>query len=447
MNNQEQQQLSEFFLGGMESAFITSIIGMGMSLYFKNFQFNAQKNSKTIINSDANISDLIQYLQKSDAEKNNFLKALNDSLVGDGEYTVVGQIKMIRFDINEKFKSVEKILQDNNQQMLNAFENFAETLAENNSKLFIEALNETMKDFNQKLSEQFGENFKQLNIAVGRLLEWQENYKQTVEIVTKDLQLTFEGIESVKNSIAEIEKSANSMTESSKQIQNLIVTANFYENKLQQVLQEIQTLGANANTSVDNLNEKIIGTTENVTELTKQIIFAGNKTLAEISEVANENSVFFKKVLNQFGTEIQNYTEQAAQDVNSHINSTTDNLNEKLQATLIKTNNMTASINSFGNTTLNKISNATEETITSMQKMAVEFHNESFKITSETAEKMNEMMLANDKNFQESLETLGKAMLQISKKFAQDYEPLANELKKIVEISKQVKQLSKGGLF
>ena len=119
----------EKLLGGMESAFVTSIIGMGMSLYFKNFQFNAQKNSKTVINSDANISDLIQYLQKSDAEKNNFLKALNDSLVGDGEYTVVGQIKMIRFDINEKFKSVEKILQENNQQMLNAFENFAETLA------------------------------------------------------------------------------------------------------------------------------------------------------------------------------------------------------------------------------------------------------------------------------------------------------------------------------
>ena len=173
----------------------------------------------------------------------------------------------------------------------------------------------------------------------------------------------------------------------------------------------------------------------------------GNQALIKLVDVTEATVNSMEQILKTSCYEIQNYTEQASQDVNSHINSTTDNLSEKLQATLIKTNNLTASMNSFGNTTLNKISNATEETITSMQKMAVELKNESFKITSETAEKMNEMMLANDKNFQESLETLGKAMLQISKKFAQDYEPLANELKKIVEISKQVKQLGKGGLF
>lgn len=368
------QKSVQELLGGMKTAFVTSIIGMVISLFLKSYQSNTQKNSKQISKSEKNISDLIQYLQKSDAEKNNLLNGFKTYLLRKGEYTVVGQMKLIRFDMNEKFKSVENILQENNKQMLNAFENFAEKLAENNSKIFIEVLNETMKDFNNKLTEQFGENFKQLNIAVGRLLEWQENYKSTLERVAENLQLTFESIETVKNSFTEIEKSANSMTESSKQIQKLIVAANFYETELEKILQEIQTLCENANESFKNLAEKI-------------------------------------------------------------------------QSTLIKTNNMTASINSFGNTTLSKISNATAETITSMQKMAVEFRNESFKITSETAEKMNEMMLANDKNFQESLETLGKAMLQISKKFAQDYEPLANELKKIVEISKQVKQLGKGGLF
>ena len=125
----------------------------------------------------------------------------------------------------------------------------------------------------------------------------------------------------------------------------------------------------------------------------------------------------------------------------------TDNLNEKLQATLIKTNNMTATINNFGNTALNKISNTTAETINSMQQMSVELRRESFKITADTAKKLDEMMRSNDRNFKESLETLGKAMIQISKKFATDYEPLAEELRKIVEISKQVQQSSRGGSY
>ena len=58
-------------LGGMTTAFVTSIIGMGISLYFKNYQANAQKNfsRNNFVKPDSTISDLIQYLQQSDAEK------------------------------------------------------------------------------------------------------------------------------------------------------------------------------------------------------------------------------------------------------------------------------------------------------------------------------------------------------------------------------------------
>ena len=393
----------------MTTAFFTSIVGMSISLYFRNYQANVQKKffSQNPIKSDANISDLIQYLQASDKEKFILLEKLASSLIDDGDSTIIGQMKIIKSDIRDEFKNLEKILQANNDNVILELKNFGKMLAENNSKLLVEALNETVKDFNNKLTEQFGENFKQLNIAVGKLLEWQENYKVTLEVVTQNLQLTFKGIDAVKNSLVEIEKSAEAMTESSQQIQNLIITADFYENELKQVLQEIQILGENSSAAVSEITNFV-------------------QTLCE---------------------ETKTYTEQATQDVNAHTNLMTDNLNEKLQATLIKTNNMTATINNFGNTALNKISNTTAETINSMQQMSVELRRESFKITADTAKKLDEMMRSNDRNFKESLETLGKAMIQISKKFATDYEPLAEELRKIVEISKQVQQSSRGGSY
>lgn len=52
---------------------------------------------------------------------------------------------------------------------------------------------------------------------------------------------------------------------------------------------------------------------------------------------------------------------------------------------------------------------------------------------------MNQLMTTNDANLKKSLETLGRAMLKISDKFVEDYMPLVNELKKIVEIAKQVR--------
>lgn len=330
-------------LGGMTTAFVTSILGMGISLYFKNYQANAQKNfSKNNFKPEANIADLIQYLQQADAEK------------------------------SAQIKHLEKILQDNNENIIRELRDFGKTLAESNSKAFIEALNETMKDFNQKLTEQFGENFKQLNIAVGRLLVWQENYKVTIERMTEDFQITLQGIDAVKNSVVKIEKSAASITESSEQILNLIVTANMYEQKLRQVLSEIQSVSKNTTESVENLTASM-----------------------------------------------QNVTYNA--------------------------NYMTRGISATANTALSKITDTTNQTIASMRKMSEELRNESFKITSETVLKMEKMMAANDKNFRESLETLGKAMLQISKKFAEDYSPLAERLKEIVKIAEQVRPSGRGG--
>ncbi len=51
-------------LGGMTTAFFTSIVGMGISLYFKNYQTNAQKNFHGT-KSDSTTADLISYLRIS----------------------------------------------------------------------------------------------------------------------------------------------------------------------------------------------------------------------------------------------------------------------------------------------------------------------------------------------------------------------------------------------
>lgn len=62
-------------------------------------------------------------------------------------------------------------------------------MAKNFSENFIEALNKTIQNFNENLTKQFGENFKQLNNAVKELVEWQREYKSIVTATTDELKV------------------------------------------------------------------------------------------------------------------------------------------------------------------------------------------------------------------------------------------------------------------
>ncbi len=85
-----------------------------------------------------------------------------------------------------------KILSDNTAQivaMKNSFDKFLEDMAENFSQNFIAALNESIKQLNTQLQEQFGENFKELNAAVREVVVWQREYKEIVTKTTDELKV------------------------------------------------------------------------------------------------------------------------------------------------------------------------------------------------------------------------------------------------------------------
>ena len=97
----------------------------------------------------------------------------------------------------------------------NNFNDFMSQLTENNSNALIEALEIVIRDFNLKITEQFGDNFKQLNEAVGQLLIWQNNYRDTIEQTFKNLDLQLKRTESATEAI---EKQSNSIVSISKSL-------------------------------------------------------------------------------------------------------------------------------------------------------------------------------------------------------------------------------------
>jgi hypothetical protein len=76
---------------------------------------------------------------------------------------LITQIKLMRSDTNDRLDALKTA-------QLQALQE----LSRMGSQALVEALRDVIKDFNAKITEQFGDNFRALNAAVGQLLIWQE---------------------------------------------------------------------------------------------------------------------------------------------------------------------------------------------------------------------------------------------------------------------------------
>ena len=92
----------------------------------------------------------------------------------------------------------------------------------------LSALELVVKDFNNNLTEQFGDNFKQLNEAVKNMIVWQENYKTHIS----------HSEQSLNNVLSELKQVSVLKENEQKQIQQLIHNLSDSSNKVKNSLEE-----------------------------------------------------------------------------------------------------------------------------------------------------------------------------------------------------------------
>lgn len=339
-------------LDGMKAAFFTSIFGMIGSLGTKWWQRKKQREydlNQTLykINEDATISTLIEYLQEKDNKITKFhtqlIQAINEqglsfnkyheekinsdkllletintmskSIAGESDTTLLSQLKNLRITIIDEEKATRSEIQIMREGLVSAFNEFAHQMAENNSKAFIKALEETIKDFNTKIQEQFGENFKQLNIAVGKLLVWQEEYKNTIIEVTENQKEIFEGIEQAKSSLKDMANNSHSIQESAQLLSNIILTAQKYQEELLTSLNTLIEISTEAKHFIPVLNETLTQTTKNIT-LSSAL---ANEQISKLHNLAQDNLSISSK-------EISTLTNKAAESIDEYLGNVVNNL-------------------------------------------------------------------------------------------------------------------------
>jgi chromosome segregation ATPase len=199
-------------LDGLKTAFWSSVGGMAAAITFRLIQpFMPRRTQEA---SDDPI-EILQAIERAIAKQTN-------ALSGGEDTSLLTQIQKFRTGVQDGMEKNHEAVKYGFEKQIVAFETFAKEMAENNSKVLIEALNEVIRDFNKNLTEQFGENFKHLNEAVGKLLEWQERYKGHIEQSESRLTKVLEQLDAAAQSIAEISKSIETMPERSEAIRKII---------------------------------------------------------------------------------------------------------------------------------------------------------------------------------------------------------------------------------
>ncbi|WP_152490354.1 hypothetical protein [Dickeya oryzae] len=388
-------------INGIKTAFWASVTGVffALTIKFRYTFWGAKAHAADAPVQDATIDDIIRQLQLSGKA----LDKLHYSLVGNEEASLLTQLKLIRSDQNDQLGHLHK-----------AFVEFAKTQAENNSNTLIDALKVVIRDFNEKISDQFGENFKQLNAAVGKINDWQEQYRQQMQEMIAQQTQTAANMQKASESFSQVVEHSESFSQTATNIERTIGAFSVLEQALEANLSELA----------------------HVIDVTKSGIPEIERRVADMI------------------THIQHGAQTSANLITEHLLSTTQTLQSSVghftaQMTL-SADNMARSAseqNAKTSEIIQKAGSELHQLMTSMSQEMTQYiqrHNGLItenisQMSDKTAQQVTALDAALSDALKKSLDSLGQQLASLSSKFTQDYTPLTERLKEVVRLSEALR--------
>ena len=438
-------------LEGLKVAFVSSIVGIIGSIVLKWLALNRQrKQASSKKPTGATVDDLVETLkaiyeaqQSEGHETRETLRAIEKALTGDGDSTVLTQLQKLRTTFSDK--------QDD---LIDAFKDFATQMAENNTQALIQALEEVMRDFNAKINEQFGDNFKQLNEAVGRINDWQEQYRQQMDELAAEFRIAADSIERSRQSLEIIAERSDAIVSSAEKldpilraIQDQIQEMNarleafsaladnarnafpIIEDRLNQLTddfsQVVEGTIANSHASMENQREALQDFTEQIEAVIQSISQGLERTVAETNRGLEDT-------LQNQSTQLKSIVEATNLQIRTEIEAVIQSISQSLERTVAETNRGLEDTLQNQSTQLKSIVEATN----------LQIRTETERVFRESATHITRQIQLLDSALEteltKAIESLGSQLTSLSRQFIQDYTPLTDQLRNLVRIAERL---------
>ena len=224
-------------LGGIRTAFWSSVVGIFWALTLK---------IRVALFGDANVAASGAQEGSTVDDLARLLLQLNRSLAGGDDCSLLSQAKLLRADSNDRI-----------DRLAEAFNRYAENIAETNSKALVSSLSEVVQDFNAKINEQFGDNFRQLNSAVERLVSWQVQYEKQLEALIEQETATRESMTEAALRFTDMVNMASEFAAVARSLQNIVGTVNNQSEQLARTLLLLSGLIAEVREGLPIIEQRI----------------------------------------------------------------------------------------------------------------------------------------------------------------------------------------------
>jgi len=292
-------------LNGVKTAFWASVCGVAGALAIKLRQrFGAAPvQSSNDEQKTASIEDVVTAIS-----------LLRKSIAGENDSSLISQIKLMRQEQNDNANGLRKSLDE-----------FADKVSELGSKALIEALQKVISDFNAQLNEQFGENFKQLNMAVEKLVVWQQQYKDELDKLQVHHKQSADNLKISADSFATVVEKAGAYTETA---QNLSTLLEDFKSQYSLMFQSQESLA--------KVLIEMKAVEPSFTEKFEDLIETFKKSTTTLADENKKQIQVFGEMLNKTIPDIQNKVNEQIANTNEQLKKNFDTLDKNLEVELEK---------------------------------------------------------------------------------------------------------------
>lgn len=258
---QNIQQGVPALLNSLKTAFWASVFGIGGAVAIK---FLSYFNPPSNHNSD--VEKLISELKS--------LHHVEKMQGKDHQQELVDELKKLRKENN-----------DHLTQLAQTQKEALGKLAEMGTKTLISALEQVVRDFNNKITEQFGDNFKQLNQAVGAMIVWQEQYKTFVDDSSQNLEKLLNTTNQTVEKFENLIENSQEFSQIAKNLETTIKHINQHHAENKAYLEKLANMLTDANNGLPSIENKLIQIVTNI----QSAIEANSKLLNQATQETKVN--------------------------------------------------------------------------------------------------------------------------------------------------------------